>query len=166
MLKITVDSDNLIRDLTKLDEEFQRLATFAVVRASRELVSSIVFKTLSPPPKGPPPKHYKRTWRLAHGWGPAAKQFEVYMPPLSPYALTSSDEGSSLFREDENKTTFYAENRVPYAFDVEYTGTWMTPWPKLRGGYNIVGSSVNEMSKEDKFPEYAREAWELAKNVA
>lgn len=165
MLKVKVDSDAVIQSLTRLGKEFQRTATNAVAQASAELVSNIVFKTLSPPPKGPPPKYYKRTWRLAHGWGPAANQFGIRIPPFAPHALVSTDEGSSLFREDENRTVFYAENRVPYAFDVEHTGTWMTPWPELRGGYNIVGSSVNEMSKEDKFPKYVREAWALVNDV-
>ena len=165
MLTVKVDTAGLIGSLTRLREEFQRTGTNAVAQASSELVSNIVFKTLGPPP-GPPPRFYKRTWRLVHGWGPAARQFNIYMPPLSPYALTSTDEGSSLFQESEHGTYFRAENRVPYAPDVEYDpGTWKTPYPETRGGYNIVGSSLDEMRAEGKFPKYVREAWKLAKDV-
>ena len=103
-----------------------------------------------------------------HGWGPAAQLFNIYMPPLSPspFALTSSDEGSAHFVENDNGTYFRAENRVPYAVEVEVIGTWKDNAGNFRGGYDIVGSSEREMRKENKFPRYVSEAWTLAKDVA
>lgn len=163
MIIVTVNTENIIRSLTKLQAEFQRTSTNAVAEASAELVNGIVSKTLAPPPKGPPPKYYVRTWRLVHGWGPAARQFNIAIPPLTPFAATVEDEGSSLFREGEYETTFRATNRVPYAVEVEYEGTW-GPGKVMRGGYNIVGSSVDEMRNEGKLPKYAREAWQLARD--
>lgn len=165
MLTVKVNADGLIRSLTNLQQEFVRTSTNAVVQAASELTSNIVFKTLSPPPIGPPAKYYVRTHRLVHGWGPAARLFEIYMPPLSPFALTESDEGSAHLVENENGSYFRAENRVPYAVEVEYEGTW-GPGRKMRGGYDIVGSSEREMKGEGKFPQYVSEAWTLAKNAA
>lgn len=165
MLQVKVHHEDLVRSLTVLQQEFQRTCSNAVVETAAELVSNIVSKTLGPPP-GPPPKYYKRTYRLVHGWGPAARLFNIYMPPLSPVALTSSDEGVAYFLDNENGAFFKAENKVPYAYEVEHVGTWKTPWPKLRGGYNIVGSSEQEMAKPDKFPKNVQDAWELALNAS
>ena len=165
MLTVKVNADGLIRSLANLQKDFAVTSAQAVFQTAEEATREIIFKTLSPPPIGPPAKYYLRTHRLVHGWGPAAEQFNVYIPPLSPAALVSNDEGSMSYIENENGTYFRAENRVPYAVEVENEGTW-GPGRKMRGGYDIVGSTMREMRNENKFPKYVSEAWALAKNAA
>lgn len=165
MLEVTVHEEALVKSLKILQEEFQRTCANAVVETASELMSNIVFKTLGPAPP-PPVRFYKRTYRLVHGWGPAARLLGIYMPPLSPVALTSSDEGTAYLLENEQGAFFKAENRVPYAWEVEFVGTWKDAELNFRAPYNIVGSSEQEMAKPEKFPKNVRDAWEIALDAA
>lgn len=165
MIIVTINAENIIRSLTKLQGEFQRTSTNAVYDAAGELVTNIILKTLGPAPP-PLPTKYKRTHRLVRGWGPAGEYFNRYVPALdftSQFSPISTDEGSAHFVESEHGTYFRAENRVLYALAVELIGTWKNGKHEYRGGYNIVGSSLEEMRNEDKFPKYARQAWQLAR---
>lgn len=171
MITVTVDASKLIQSLDRLVANFQRESTRAVVKTSTELVGNITDQLLGPPP-GPPPTKYERTWRLIHGWGPAAKLLGISLPPMTQFSGAAQDEGTALLYEDVNQTTFEAKNQVPYAREVEFEGTWQAPLgphadpPNFREAYNTVGHALNEVRSENKFPQYVRDAWKIAKDAA
>lgn len=170
MLTVKVDADGLIRSLTNLQRKFAEESYDAVARTAQELTSNIIVKTLGPAPP-PLPTKYKRTHQFVRGWAAAADLFGLYMPALEPsligdFAITPDGVGTAILGENESGAYFRAENKVPYAYEIEHIGTWKNAKLEFRGGYDIVGSSTREMRKEDKFPKYVREAWTLAKNAS
>ena len=170
MLTVKVDADGLIRSLTNLQQKFAEESYDAVARTAQELTSDIIVKTLGPAPP-PLPTKYKRTHQFVRGWAAAADLFGLYMPTLRPrrigdYAITPDGVGTALLGSNESGAYFRAENKVPYAYEIEHLGTWKNAELEFRGGYDIVGSTMREMKSENKFPKYVREAWTLAKNAA
>lgn len=169
MLTVKVNAYGLIRSLTRLGEEFKRTTENAVYETSAELVNNIINDTLVyPPKKGNVPTVYKRTHRLVNGWGEAARTLGLSL--MGSEESESTDSWANL-NFNENTSSFRAENRVPYALDVENDpGPWDSPYgpfadpPNFRGGYYIVRDNKEKTGM--KFPNSIREAWKLAKDAS
>lgn len=142
MITGNVNIDKAIRSLQQIEVRFVRNMESAVAHTSAALMRRIVQRTEAPAPP-PPVQYYQRTKRLVSGWAPAGEFVGVTVPGPTPEA-EAGYEGTVEWISDEKRITFRAANHVPYVADVEFTGTWATPWPSRRPGYFIVHNAVED----------------------
>lgn len=149
MIQLILKPERFLQSVDAFKPLFNAAMQTAVKSASRELMGSIIQNTTAPAPG--PVLFYKRTGRLAAGWGPAASFVGTSAP--------GSGEGDFDWIANDSMVKFVARNNVPYARAVEEVGTWITPWPTFRGGYWMVRQATAQHEQQGTLPKFVALNW-------
>lgn len=157
MITGKLNIDKSLLSLRRVESNFRKNGTNAVLFTARALMERVVERTLAPAPP-PPVKYYVRTHRLVSGWGPGANFVGVPVPSVTEDAV-ASQEGLVSFTDNPLEVAFQAANLVPYAREVEEEGT-LAPRGKRRPGYYFLRNAQRDTV--DDLQRNVRYAWSIS----